>query len=293
MYNTHKLGNGDAVLMTPHGESRLSALSVQDIKDNLATHGVILLRGFDLELDDYSYLTQSLCKRVTLDPARKFVSKNAQLVDSGYDAIPLHCENGLTPFVPDVLLFMCETPASHGSATTYCDGERVWNQLSSAAKEYFSMHHFHFTRVLPKDLWLRYVCNEFGISDPNQVTPEFINKILTSIPKHHFELRDNGELFVDLDLDLVHKTHFSDRPAFANSLIGPSVNYQRPIVKDEEGHDIENRFVDEFQHISDEVTEDVLWQKHDVLIIDNSRYMHGRRKIEDTHRKIYAAMGYL
>ena len=38
------------------------------------------------------------------------------------------------------------------------------------------------------------------------------------------------------------------------------------------------------------VTEEVPWQDGDILLVDNCRTMHGRRRIEDTRRTIYNAL---
>lgn len=291
MYHINKFGKSAAII-TPDQENNILSLDRDKIKEDLAKYGVLLFRGFDIDLGEYSNFMQSICKKVTLDPARKFVSSNAQLVDAGYDEISLHCENGLTPFIPDALLFMCEIPASQGSQTTYCDGQMVWDHLSDNAKNYFQNHEFYFSRVIPKELWTRYIANEFGISDPAQVTDQFIAQIISKLPQHHLELLENGDLSTNINVKLVHKSFFSEQLTFANSLIGPSVNYQIPVVKDDAGNNIPNEFVDEFVNASDELTEEVLWEKHDMLLIDNTRYMHGRRKIEDKNRKIYAALGY-
>lgn len=292
MYNINTFGQSAAII-TPKENNNISTIPINVIKSELAEHGALLFRDFNIELNAYSELVNSLCSKVTLDPARRFVSNSAQLVDAGYDAISLHCENGLTPFIPDILAFMCEIPAIKGSATTYCDGQLVWEKMSGKAKEYFANHSFHFSRIIPKSLWQRYLANELGITEPTGITPEMFQKISATIPQHHFELLENEEIFADLNVKLVHPTLFSDKSAFANSLIGPSVNYQRPTVHDENGHTIPQQFVDEFEKISDALTEEVLWQAHDMLIIDNTRYMHGRRKIEDPQRKIYAAIGYI
>lgn len=292
MYNINTLGQSTAII-TPQDSHDISSISISNIKAELAKYGVLLFRDFNINLASYSQVVNALCSKVTLDPARHFVSNSAQLVDSGFDAISLHCENGLTPFIPDILAFMCEIPATHGSATTYCDGQLVWEQMSPETKEYFANHSFHFTRKIPKELWQRYITNQLGISEQTPITPAMFQKIAATLPQHHFELLENEDILADINVKLVHPSLFSDKAAFANSLIGPSVNYQKPITYDEHDEAIPQKFIKEFENISDLLTEEVLWQTHDMLLIDNTRFMHGRRKIEDPHRKIYAAMGYL
>jgi len=40
-------------------------------------------------------------------------------------------------------------------------------------------------------------------------------------------------------------------------------------------------------------TDEISWQDGDVAVIDNSRFMHGRRKIEDSQRRLHAALSYI
>lgn len=293
MFTIDRLGKTAGITITPKDNREFRDIEINTVKKLLAEHGVILFRDFNIDTARYSEFTHSICQKVTLDPAREFVSSNAQLVDSGLDSIPLHCENGLTPFLPDLLLFYCDIPASAGSETTFCDGEVVWNHLSEETKKYFNEHQFYFSRTIPKVLWEKYMFNEFNIKDPSQVTTDFLHRIASMFPQHQLQLLADGSLHANLNIPLVHTSKFSDKPAFANSLIGPSYNYQKPTAMDETSNPIPQAFYDEFQAVSDTLTEEVAWKKNDLLIIDNTRFMHGRRKIVDSNRKIYASMGYL
>ncbi len=44
---------------------------------------------------------------------------------------------------------------------------------------------------------------------------------------------------------------------------------------------------------TDRVTREIDWRHGDVAVIDNTRYMHGRRRIEDPARVIHNAQSYL
>jgi alpha-ketoglutarate-dependent taurine dioxygenase len=259
----------------------------------LATYGVLHFRDFSIDAKQYSDFLNKLCRKVTLDPARKFVTKSAQLVDSGLEEMPLHSENSLTPFVPDLLGFFCEIPAASGSQTTYCDGQAVWKELPEEMKHYFSSHTFYFKRTLPKKLWQNYLRNFLSLSEETPITKEMVDSMIAALPQHKFELLENEDLVADLNVALVHPSFFSKELAFCNSLIGPSYNYEKPIARDENGVLIPEHYYHEFKKISDNLTREISWKKDDMVLIDNTRYMHGRRKIEDPTRKIYAGMGLL
>jgi hypothetical protein len=48
--------------------------------------------------------------------------------------------------------------------------------------------------------------------------------------------------------------------------------------------------VDELRRIEAEVTLDVPWRPGDVLIVDNTRFLHGRRAFSDLRREIYVRL---
>ncbi|MEO8890080.1 MAG: TauD/TfdA family dioxygenase, partial [Coleofasciculaceae cyanobacterium] len=48
--------------------------------------------------------------------------------------------------------------------------------------------------------------------------------------------------------------------------------------------------IDEIQTITEQLIQLVAWQKSDVLMIDNTRLMHGRRAFADNQRDIYVRL---
>jgi hypothetical protein len=90
-----------------------------------------------------------------------------------------------------------------------------------------------------------------------------------------------------------HSTLFGTRLAWANSIFGPSYNYETPRITLQDGEEIPADLQAELKALTDELTEDVDWQDGDVALIDNTRVMHGRREILDTDRTIYNAQSYI
>ena len=46
------------------------------------------------------------------------------------------------------------------------------------------------------------------------------------------------------------------------------------------GKAIPEKFIDEIKQVSDDITVDHSWQQGDVVMVDNIRFMHGRRAFE-------------
>src|SRR3546814_9516395 len=89
------------------------ALPSCELYELLGHYGVVLFRNCIHSAEDFSaYVTQN-SSRLSLDPARVMVGGAAQLVDAGHQAVGLHCENGNSPFWPDMTWFYCqEAPRS-------------------------------------------------------------------------------------------------------------------------------------------------------------------------------------
>ena len=51
--------------------------------------------------------------------------------------------------------------------------------------------------------------------------------------------------------------------------------------------EITDEIMSELNEIAERITIEISWQKGDILMIDNTRIMHGRRAFEDEQRDIY------
>jgi hypothetical protein len=82
-------------------------------------------------------------------------------------------------------------------------------------------------------------------------------------------------------------------PAFANTILGPSYNYQKPKFSFADGSMISEELIAELAGLCEQHTQEIEWKNGDVAIIDNKRFMHGRREIlvPLEQRKLYISMG--
>ena len=295
MIQETSLFGGRELMMHSDGRDLMTdAFSAAELKYRLAEHGVILLRNFQGDVRTFSDLIQQCSSRVTLDPARRYTAANAQLVDAGTDAIGLHLENGNAPLLPDIIWFYCEMAATAGSQTTICDGEAALNALPSSAIESLSGHRIAFERRVPEGAWQRYVIKELGLEDdPDSIGIEHIRRIESLSPDTHLTLLDDGAIRYRFETDAIHPTQFSEALAFANSLLGPSNGYEPPTIEFADGTPIPEALWHTMAEATESVTQDVDWRSGDVVVIDNTRYMHGRRAILDDRRIIHNAQSYL
>ncbi|NDY91827.1 AMP-binding protein [Ideonella livida] len=288
-------GSRGLLLLAPPGSS-VQALAPAPLLSRLAQAGFVLLRGYGPTMDDFSDLVRRLSRRITLDPARSFGGQGgvAQKVDAGLDAVGLHCENGNSPFMPDLCWFYCEQGPRTGSQTTVCDGQRVWAALSAPARQAFLQQDIVYSRRVEEDKWKRFAFHMLGGAKPlAHITVDDLVAQAGDPQRTRISLEADGAIQYRFQVGAVHTTLFGDGLAFANSLLGPSYHYERPRITFADGRALPADLLAEVQQVTEALTENIDWQTGDVVLIDNTRVMHGRRAIDDPSRRIFNALSYL
>jgi hypothetical protein len=282
-------GRPYAVITGAPGESPLAADRDQLIALYKA-HGALLLRGYDLDLPRLRAFTERFCStsvfnesrgRALLDP-----QANIQGVAPGMTALPLHSELARTPWKPDICFFACFNPPAEGGETVICDGTELVRALSAPVRDAFATHRLMYERPAPPhelEFW-------FGTPDPSdaqlaapppgcpfhfQRTPDFVLRFFTR--------------------PALHTPMFSDAPAFGSFLLFARDhlgNPRLPLLDD--FMPVPDAWVDDARAAGDRVKAAVAWQRGDVLMLDNTRFMHGRNAIRDlAERQIASFFGYL
>ncbi|KAF0568097.1 hypothetical protein FQV37_1433 [Psychrobacter nivimaris] len=284
-------------VLTSQVSASVSLPKTSDILTALKTHGWMLLRGHHYDVDTFSQLMSQLCQTLTYDPARQNITSEAQKVDAGAHAIGLHIENGNTPMPPDVIAFFSELSAKKGSQTTICDGYAVYQALSPELKATFSQP-MRISRYLPQAIWQNYVATATGRTDAaDQISLDDLDKFIAATTSktltHHVEPQTDGGVRYVLQVPAIREDNLSGQFAFANTLLGPSFNYEKPKFTLANSQSVDDELIAKLTRICEVHTQEIAWQNGDVVILDNKRIMHGRRQIDVplAERKLYIAMG--
>ena len=115
------------------------------------------------------------------------------------------------------------------------------------------------------------------------------HKLSTHLPK-----RVGDRIFRSFTRPFLHRPLFLDQPVFANFLLFARLMLRtREFPLFEDGSLIPDAIVDEIKAVSDRLTVAHRWQRGDLLMLDNSRFLHGRNpvaKLEE--REIWTQFGY-
>jgi alpha-ketoglutarate-dependent taurine dioxygenase len=253
-------------------------------------YGAILLRGYTLNLESFRGLVRKfcICSIFNESPDRELldVENNIQTVFGGSDALPLHAEMSRDPWAPDVCFFGCLSQPTEGGETVICDGIEIADNMEQELFDIFEPRRLlHAQFATPKlcEYWLG--------------TPAPDDSILQNPPEScpYSFFRVNGRIVRSFTRPVLRSPMFSDELGFVNFLL--YARYQLritnfPVFDNREI--IPDSLTDAVKSICDEIAVPVKWQKGDVVMIDNTRFMHARNAIVDVReRRIISYFGYL
>ena len=279
-------------LVTPEGPGE-TMLTVDEslIRENYKKHGAVLFRGFDFDIDILGSMTRKFCSAAAFNRSgdREVLDENSriQTVNLGVKEFPLHPELSREPWKPDVCFFGSLKDQAEGGETIICDGVELVKRMSPEILEALESRRLLYKQPLRLDelpLWL-------NTDDPS-------DDQLQNPPGHcpfSFSVASTKAIIRRFSRPALHTPMFSEKLAFGNFLFfawyGLGV---RNFPTFEDGSNVPVSLLDKIKKISDEITYPIAWQKNDMIMIDNTRFMHGRRRVlNPTSRLIATYFGYL
>lgn len=269
----------------------LAALDQALVLANYRQYGAVLLRGFAYEMADFRSFCRAFCPTAAINesPGRMTLGASAELqsVNLGEDAFPLHPELSREPWKPDTAFFACLEPPSAGGETTVCDGVALAAALPEPVRAGFAGRRLlHLMPTWPGlfEFWL-------GTPDPDAAQ---LAEPPPSCPYSFVTLR-TGQIVRCFSRPALHRPMFSDQPAFGNFLLFARYHGGRrdfPLLDDFTL--VPDAWTEAAQARGESLTYAHRWQRGDILMLDNTRFMHGRRAIADAReRNIATYFGYL
>ncbi|MFN6562995.1 MAG: TauD/TfdA family dioxygenase [Nostoc sp. ChiSLP01] len=255
-------------------------LPVSKTLEKFKSFGMLFFRGFNVNYEQMKAFAEQFSSTFMGQYSRPIVDLNNKfitLVDSGMHYIAPHCENANSPFRPDVVWFCCAVPAAEGGETLFWDGVEVWKAMSEELKQLFLGQKVRYVQKFLASHWQQFLGAGATIND--------VKNTLEGIEGLNYKISQDESLILEYVCSAVVKTKYGDRDAFANSIISEYRN-PRGIVTFANGSAIPVKVINEIQKIMDNLTGFIPWMPGDLVMIDNSRFLHGRKSFNDGRRRI-------
>jgi alpha-ketoglutarate-dependent taurine dioxygenase len=265
----------------PHDE--LLSVDRSAVLSYFMKHGVVLFREFTVGVESFQFFVNSYSKAQLSYPGGDRVPVSldgkVQTVAGSTGSIRLHSELSHTPFRPDICWFYCVVAPAHGSETILCDGSLVASELPAWIVEQFEQNLLRY-RWTTSIVFLQQLV---GTRDAAA-----LRSFVETGPHADFYDIRGDEVRQDFVAPALQKPKFSDELAFANNIIhnfriGNPLLY--PTFAD--GSLIPERLIVTIRDLTEHLTFGVQWRDGDLLMFDNTRFMHGRRTITDPSRTIW------
>jgi hypothetical protein len=278
------------VLVEAAAERRLSELDSSLVIELYKKHGALLFRGFGTGVEQFRSFTHSFCPTHVLNESRGRApidpQHNIHTVSLGTRPFALHSELSREPWKPDVAFFACLAAPISGGATTICDGVELVRAMPDMVRQGLTGRRLLHIKPTWPELF------RFWLGDANPS-----DEALASPPPecpYQFQ-RIGGSIARIFSRPALHRPMFADDPAFANYLLfARFMHNQRDYPLLDDRRPVPDSWLHAIKDTGDRVSAEIAWQPGDVLMLDNTRFMHGRTAITDVSERLIATFfGYL
>ncbi|OYD96049.1 hypothetical protein CDG77_09210 [Nostoc sp. 'Peltigera membranacea cyanobiont' 213] len=276
-------GPGKTVYSTNDYED-IFCFSKTETIDLFKSSGILLFRGFGVTPIQMKAFSEKFSCSYIGDPTKRSIDSAdfVNFVDGEMTAVHFHIENGHTPFQSDVVWFCCKTPVQ-GGETLFVDGVQIWKEMSKHTKQLFKEKKLKFPfEGVPFDY-----LKKFGVLGE---TLDDCKAILDKIEGLSYQINEDSSFSIEYICSAVVKTKYGNQDAFANAFLG---RYGDGLEIFEDASKLPDQVGDEIYKLCDKFTEEISWQAGDLVMVDNSRFMHGRREFKDNRREVFTTLSNL
>lgn len=276
-------------------------LDISKVKSSIESNGVAVVRGFDFDTKNFEEFTYNFCSQFHIPGTRsnrKVSGDNhsTEVYSTNYTLFA-HTEGSYRPdkFPPQICFFMCVIPPiEKGGETCLLDGIEFLKALPNEIKNKFEKHGITYEMTWDKKRWQ----DEFYVSTEKELTQH-----LSQFQGVKYNL-NNETLNLFYTTNAITKCN-GGQEVYATAMLAhlPKINHQR--YKDiyvysnptnkvyfGNGEEISDEVINKIIDIQDELQIKHRWQKNDVVVIDNTRFLHGRTITEkDCERKLVSRFG--
>lgn len=273
---------GDLGFVISRGGSQSDLLQIDpiEVKSLLRKFGVILFQGYEVSLDSFKKLTDIFSSQYMVHLAphlRPTIGEDRTItgVLKGNNIIYLHGEMYYLPKRPDFLWLYCVVPPLRDGETTICSSEDYLMSLKPSTRALFEKNRVTYCHRYTSEQWRA----GFGAKDVKE-----LEEILKAKEISDIQLLTEDEVRFQYTASAIKEVR-NGKKGFINSIANVS-QYSLVSVKFEDGSKISEDVMQEIIEVGEKIAKRVKWKAHDLVMVDNSWVLHGRRAFEGA-REIY------
>jgi len=294
---SEKLG----VYFSPSDDEGLMDIDTGKVIDLIKESGAVLFKGFHADVDrfdafsgrfsdDYMDNKGSGSYRETVDQGHDGTIQNTAYV-YGVDqqrtfGLPLHADRSYVKSQPVILWFMCARHATGGGGETLaCDGVKVCEGLSEPTRNLLTSQRLMYVRHYTEEEW-KLLYHTDDLADVERYCAE--NDMRLSV-------NSDRSIKTEYLKPAIVETRWGGHKSFCNSMLivlwqEEGLKRTSSVVRLEDGSKIPAEVVREIEAVSEACTVELPWWDGDLIMIDNTRVLHGRRAFNDQKRAILIRM---
>lgn len=246
------------------------------IKSNFKKHGLVIIDNFKLPPNKIKSFTDKFSLKYANDASRRttwFNDNDIRSVDIGYHEIPLHSESSFSNTCPEIIWFYAvQINSQKNTPTTICDGIKVWEDLPLIYKNQLLYDPLVFKVRAKLTQKKRNISNKKW----------FIESIGMKNPELNYKKSSLDFEFVKF---LINFNKFHNKISFCNHILSIPDEDQILGAKFLSNKKISKKFIRIVKNLTSKYTYEHFWKKNQLIMLDNNRFMHGRRAIKKNEKR--------
>jgi len=279
----------------------LESVDIDNAIDLFKQYGAVMFRGFKADLEGFEGLTNrfsgdymshegggSVRQVINRDGDQTIMSVAYSYNAEAQRSFPLalHSDRSYTKSHPPIMWFCCKRPSEVDGQTTIADGRLFYQELSESTRQFLLDNPIKYIRRYKDGEWqLLWQTDDLGR------VAEYARE-----NEMAYSVDDEGTVQTEFVTCAIQKDRWGGQDVFLNSML--LVEWQESVLKRghttsvrmSDGSRLPEAIWDELKEVANRVTREVEWGCGDILMVDNTRVLHGRRAFTDPNREVWVRM---
>jgi alpha-ketoglutarate-dependent taurine dioxygenase len=246
--------------------SQLPLVDINLADSLFRTHGVVIFVDTGADVEQFRVFA-----------GRFGANTGVREVFVGRRELGWHAEYAYLPMRPGIVWFYCVRPALIGGETRVVDGVKLALHMRRDTKHLLQKLPLQFNMRLSREDWQLWI----GQRDASEA-----RTYLNRFPGMSTHISSADSLEMQYTTSALYTTQFSSEEAFANTLLHAIDDPEHYGLRMADGSAASLDMLNELNTLAERFALSLEWREHQIVMIDNSRFMHARATYSDSVREV-------